>query len=68
MNGSGSYLPAVAPSLCWRTSGELYFEVEVCEAVGYISVGFAGANFQADGVGDDEKSWAIYNDGTTRHR
>ncbi len=68
MYGSGSYLPVAAPSPCWRTSGKLYFEVEVCEAVGYVQVGFAGANLQADAVGDDDKSWAIYNDGDARHR
>jgi hypothetical protein len=51
-----------------RSSGELYFEVEVCEAAGEVQVGFAGANFQADGVGDDDKSWAIFNDGYPLHR
>jgi hypothetical protein len=68
MNGSGTWFPVAAPSPCWRTSGELYFEVEVCEAVGRVLVGFAGANFQADGVGDDDKSWAIFNSGTPYHR
>jgi hypothetical protein len=67
MDGSGSNLPVAAPSPCWRTSGELYFEVEVCEAVGYVRVGFAGSNFQADGVGEDDKSWAISPTGTPFH-
>jgi hypothetical protein len=44
---------------CWRASGELYFEVEVCEAKGAVSVGFAGAHFRAEYVGADDKSWAI---------
>jgi hypothetical protein len=61
-------LPVATPSPCWRTSGELYLEVEVCEAVGNARVGFAGTNFQADGVGDDDKSWAIYNNGDPKHR
>jgi hypothetical protein len=68
MNGSGSYLPVAAPSPCWRTSGELYFEVELCEAVGSVSVGFAGANVQADEVGNDDKSWGICRDGDASHR
>jgi hypothetical protein len=67
MNGS-DWVPVVAPSPCWRTSGELYFEVEVCEAVGDVEVGFAGANFQADAVGDDDKSWAIEEYGWLMHR
>jgi hypothetical protein len=61
-------VPVAAPSPCWRTSGELYFEVKVCEAVGEVLVGFAGANLQANGVGDDDKSWAIYNNGDPYHR
>ncbi len=56
---NGSDVSVAAPSPCWRRSGEHYFEVEVCEAVGEVVVGFAGANFQADYVGADDKSWAI---------
>jgi hypothetical protein len=52
----------VAPGIaCGRANGELYFEVEVCEAKGEVFVGFAGANFTAESVGDDGKSWAIMN-------
>ena len=68
MNGSNTWLPVAAPSPCWRTSGELYFEVEVCEAVGRVLVGFAGTNFQSDGVGIDDKSWSILEDGDPVHR
>jgi hypothetical protein len=68
MNGSNTWLPVAAPSPCWRTRGALYFEVEVCEAVGSLRVGFAGANFQADRVGDDDKSWVIRFDGDPVHR
>jgi hypothetical protein len=53
---------------CWRSSGELYFEVEVFEAKGKIFVGFAGSNFRAEYVGADDKSWAIEDDGYNRHR
>jgi hypothetical protein len=53
---------------CWRASGELYFEVEVCEAKGEVYVGFAGANMRAEYVGQDDKSWAIYCDGVPRHK
>jgi hypothetical protein len=67
MNGS-DWVPVAAPIPCWRTSGVLYFEVEVCETVGGVKVGFAGANFQADAVGADDKSWAISNDGYPEHR
>jgi hypothetical protein len=67
MNGSG-WVPVAAPSPCWRTSGKLYVEVEVCEAVGEVLVGFAGANFQADYIGKDDKSWAIYKNGAPFHR
>jgi hypothetical protein len=67
MNGSDR-MPLAAPSPCWRTSGELYFEVEVCEAVGSVFVGFAGANFQGEIVGADDKSWAIYENGAAYHR
>jgi len=52
---------------CWRASDELYFEVEVCEAEGQVFVGFSGANFRAEYVGADDKSWAIENDGYNRH-
>jgi hypothetical protein len=67
MNGSNR-VSVAAPIPCWRTSGELYFEVEVCEADGHVNVGFAGANLQADKVGDDDKSWAIYDNGDAQHR
>jgi hypothetical protein len=56
-----------AGSPCWRASGEVYFEVEVCEAKGNVYVGFAGANMRAACVGQDGKSWAIYNDGDPKH-
>jgi hypothetical protein len=59
----------VAPEISsWRASGELYFEVDVCEAKGEVYVGFAGANFTAEHVGGDDKSWAIYNDGDPMHK
>ena len=67
MNGS-EWVTVAAPSPCWHARGELYFEVEVCEAVGEVLVGFAGANFQADIVTNDDTSWAIYTDGNPRHR
>jgi hypothetical protein len=67
MNGS-NWVTVAAPSPCWRTRGELYFEVEVGEAVGEVLVGFAGANFQAGIVANDDKSWAIYKNGNPRHR
>jgi len=57
-----------AGSPCWRAGGELYFEVEVCEAKGEVYVGFAGANFRAELVGQDDKSWAIYYDGDPKHQ
>jgi hypothetical protein len=68
MNGSNTWLPMAAPSPCWRTSGELYYEVEVCEAVGHVLVGFAGANIQADRIGEGDNSWAIYDWGIALHR
>jgi hypothetical protein len=76
MNGS-KWVTVAAPSPCWHARGELYFEVEVCEAVGDVLVGFAGANLEvffryyvrrADIVTNDDTSWAIYTDGNPRHR
>jgi hypothetical protein len=67
MNGS-NVVTVAAPSPCWRTSGKLYFEVEVCEAVGGLLVGFAGAHFQADYSGQDDKSWAIQYENYKVHR
>jgi hypothetical protein len=61
----------VAPEISsWRANGELYLEVEVCEAKGEVFVGFAGANFTAESVGDDDKSWAFSNlyGGSSRHK
>jgi hypothetical protein len=52
----------------WRSSGELYFEVEICEAKGDVYVGFAGANMRAEYVGQDDKSWAIYHSGDPVHK
>jgi hypothetical protein len=58
-----------ADNLCWRSSGELYFEMEVFEAKGAVYVGFAGANFRAAGLlGDDDKSWALLPGGNVYHR
>jgi hypothetical protein len=68
LNSGSDWVLVAAPSPCWRESSKLYFEVEVCEAVGEVLVGFAGANFQADGIGLDDKSWAIYNSGEAVHR
>ncbi len=61
-------MTVTAGSPCWRASGEVYFEVEVCGADGQVFVGFAGANMRADYVGQDDKSWAIYNDGDPCHK
>jgi hypothetical protein len=66
--GSASWAVVVAGVPCWRASGELYFEVEVCEAKGQIDVGFAAASFRANEVGADDKSWAIYSNGKTYHK
>ncbi len=51
-----------------QASGKVYFEVEVCEAVGWLEVGFAGTNFQEDWVGMGEVSWGILSNGWTVHR
>ena len=56
-----------AGHLC-SSSGRVYFEVEVCEAVGQVTAGFAGTNFAADCVGDDEISWGVNKNGRGIHR
>ena len=46
-----------------RSSGKVLFELEVMEAVGEISVGYAGTNFRAEYVGADETSWGLHGGG-----
>jgi hypothetical protein len=48
--------------------GKVHFELDVCNAVGDIVVGFAGTNFGAKCVGGDETSWGIYKEGKGYHR
>ena len=58
---SGQYKESIGAGHLCISSGRVYFEVEVCEAVGHFTAGFAGTNFAADCVGDDEISWGVYN-------
>jgi hypothetical protein len=55
-----------AAHLC-RSTGRVWFEVEVLKASGYIHVGFAGTSFRGKEVGGDAASWAIITDGSTQH-
>ena len=64
-------LATVAAGLpCWRTSGKLYFEVEVLEKRGEaaVIVGLAGSNFHAKLIGVDDTAWGIMQDGTLLFR
>ena len=58
---------AAGPS-CWRTSGKLYFEVEVLETRGDVNVGLAGSNFRADFIGKDDTAWGIRKSGNMDFR
>ncbi len=58
-------MSAGAAYLC-RAAGRVWFEVEV-EAAGLLRAGFAGTSFRGPMVGGDPASWAIYEDGGTRH-
>jgi hypothetical protein len=50
-----------------QAAGRVWFEVEVVEAAGGLRVGFAGTNFRGTYVGGDAASWAVYQNGGTRH-
>jgi hypothetical protein len=55
-----------AAFLC-QAAGRVWFEVEVVDAAGGLRVGLAGTNFRGTFVGGDAASWAVYEDGETRH-
>ena len=55
------------------SSGVLYYEIEIVEALDSPQVGFATSNFKVgidketgNGIGDDEQSWGF--DGDRRRR
>jgi hypothetical protein len=63
-------ITVAAGSACWRSSGQLYFEVEVCVAEGDVLIGLAGSNFRDNMVGYEPSgtSWGIYKDGNLYYR
>ncbi len=52
----------VGAAFLTAVDGKYYYEVEVLEALGSLSVGFAGTNLgpQCSCVGDDKFSWSFY--------
>ncbi len=59
-------MSAGAVFLC-QAAGRVWFEVEVVYAAGNLQVGFAGTNFRGTLAGGDATSWAVYENGGTRH-
>ena len=51
-----------------RSSGKVLFELEVVEAKGEFSIGYAGTNFRTEYVGADETSWGLRQNGSTKHK
>ena len=64
---SSEWVVVGAPALS-RSSGKVWFELEVVEAEGEVYVGFAGTNFRAEYVGADETSWSVDNKGLATHK
>ena len=64
---SSEWVVVGSPALS-RSSGKVFFELEVVEAVGEVFVGYAGTNFRAEYIGADEASWALCNDGDPKHK
>jgi hypothetical protein len=73
---SNNYTTVGAPFLGIEM-GQIYFEVEIMNAVGAARVGFAGSAFRNDSsglargkaIGGDDVSWSTYSvDGLGRHR
>ena len=64
---SSNWVLAGAAVLC-LSAGKVYFEVEVCSAVGKVVVGFAGTNFLDEYVGKDRTSWGIEDNGDQKHQ
>jgi hypothetical protein len=63
-------ITVAAGSACWRSSGKLYFEAEVCVAEGPVLIGLAGSNFRDNMVGFESigTSWGIYKSGDLYYR
>ncbi len=60
-------MSAGAAFLC-QTVGRVWFEVEVVEASGDMTVGFAGTDFRGTTLGEDKRGWGIVKSGAAKHR
>ncbi len=58
--GRGGNYACVGAAHLSCEAGRVWYEVEVMEARGEASVGFAGTNFRGTTVGEDAVSWSIY--------